>query len=274
MAKANRSAYVFLPEQYSVCFDNYLISGISYVEDSYKIDRPDSDRSIIEYVLQGSGTLVAPDGHKYILQKGDTYYLPKGTDHLYYTNNDQEQWAKIFINFGGNLFTNLIADFGIGEQYVYPGLHIYDEMSEIYNLVKSEGDDTEQKCCSLIFQIIYKMYAVTTHQNSETLSDAAKLKAYIDKNFSSKLEMKDLSAVIFKSESQVIRLFKQKYGITPHQYMIKKKIEAAKILLKRTKLPIKVISYKLSFADEFYFSNAFKKAEGISPKEYRQREQV
>ena len=67
MAKSNRTAHVYLPPTYSACFGDYFIAGISYVEDTYHINRHNSDWTIIEYVLQGTGTLLAPDGKEYIL---------------------------------------------------------------------------------------------------------------------------------------------------------------------------------------------------------------
>lgn len=269
MAKSNRTAHVYLPPTYSACFGDYFIAGISYVEDTYHINRPNSDWTIIEYVLQGTGTLLAPDGKEYILSKGDTYYLPRGSWHRYYTNYSEEQWGKIFINFSGDLFSHLLRDFGIDEQYVYPGLDILDELNHIYELVKHGGEQIEAECSALIFRIIYKMYAAA-HRHDEELSDAARLKNYIDQNYTKHLEAADLAAMLYKSESQINRIFRQAYQITPHQYLINKKMEAARILLTTTRLSIKAISAKLSFADEFYFSNVFKRHTGKSPREYRQ----
>lgn len=269
MNKPRRTAYVYLPDKYSMCFDNFLMVGISYVEDGYKIVRPNSDRNIIEYVIQGSGTLITPDGTEEKLQKGDVYYLPKGTDH-YYFSDGEEQWAKIFINFGGDMFNDIIRNYGLGKNYVYHGLEIYDDIMDVFRIVKSKSRNTEIKCSSLIFGIICKMYNAV-YNNDEKISDAMRIKNYIDKNFSGKIEIGELAALVMKSESQVIRIFKKEFGITPHKYIIDKKIEDAKILLRKSELSVKSISRKLSFADEFYFSNAFKKSQGVSPKIYREK---
>lgn len=268
MAKAHRNAYVYLSSSPSVCFGNYFVAGISYVEDNYRIDRPDSDWTIIEYVLQGQGRLVAPDGQEYLLNRGDSYCLPRGIHHQYYSEDSQEQWAKIYINFGGGLFVHLLHDFGIDTHYVYPALNIHEELLQIYELVKTGGLHTERECSALIFRILYKMQEVVFGLKEEP-SDAASLKHYIDLHYTEKLEMSDLSKLLYKSPSQVIRIFRQAYDITPHQYLLQKKIAAAKVLLKTTHLTIKSIAESLSFADEFYFSNVFKRYTGFSPGEYR-----
>lgn len=270
MAKARREAYVYLPASHSVCFGNYFVAGISYVEDNYRIDRIDSDWTIIEYVLQGQGTLLAPDGQEYHLQPGDTYCLPRGIHHQYYSENNSEQWAKIYLNFSGDLFVHLMHDFGIDSHYVYPGLDIHKELLQIYELVQAGDARTEKECAALIFCILYKMHDAILALNEEP-TDAAALKHYIDLHYTEKLEMSDLSAFLYKSQSQIIRIFRQAYEITPHQYLLQKKIDAAKVLLKTTHLSVKSIAVTLSFADEFYFSNVFKRHTGFSPREYRQK---
>lgn len=56
---------------------------------------------------------------------------------------------------------------------------------------------------------------------------------------------------------------------TPLQYITKKKIEKAQLLLATCDLSVKSISYKLMFDDYSYFCRIFKKITGVTPKEYR-----
>ena len=60
--------------------------------------------------------------------------------------------------------------------------------------------------------------------------------------------------------------------MTPYKYILNGKTETAKMMLLNTNMPIKEIAYELSFADEHYFSNMFKKLTGTSPKKYRETE--
>ena len=72
-----------------------------------------------------------------------------------------------------------------------------------------------------------------------------------------------------RSESQTIRIFKRAYGVTPYAYLLEKKLDLAGQLLRDTNLSVREIAEKLSFADEYYFSNVFKKKTGVSPSVYR-----
>ena len=119
----------------------------------------------------------------------------------------------------------------------------------------------------VVFKIFNKMYSSVQNRKKYALSDM--LKDYIDANITAKITIEDMASFIGKSPSQVTKIFKSAYNTTPYEYLIKTKINLAKNLLKNTSLSIKEISTRLSFTDEYYFSNTFKKRVGTSPKFYR-----
>ncbi len=57
--------------------------------------------------------------------------------------------------------------------------------------------------------------------------------------------------------------------ITPHQYVIRRRIERAKQLLKQSDLRIVDIALACGFANQSHFSRHFRRIVGISPKEFR-----
>ena len=57
--------------------------------------------------------------------------------------------------------------------------------------------------------------------------------------------------------------------MTPYAYLLEKKLELAGQLLRDTNLSVREIAEKLSFADEYYFSNVFKKKMGVTPSLWR-----
>ena len=73
------------------------------------------------------------------------------------------------------------------------------------------------------------------------------------------------------SKNYIINVFKNKYKITPYQYYLDKKIDAAKTYLTHTNVSIGTISKTLHYADQQYFSSSLKKAVGCSPLEYRRK---
>ncbi|MBB6125320.1 AraC family transcriptional regulator [Sphingobium subterraneum] len=79
----------------------------------------------------------------------------------------------------------------------------------------------------------------------------------------------DLAAVVNLSETHFRRLFKATVGETIHTYVERIRLDRAKHLLSSTRLPLKIISYRLGFAHPSAFSTAFTRLAGQSPKAFR-----
>ena len=101
---------------------------------------------------------------------------------------------------------------------------------------------------------------------SEKLANAKEL---IEKNIERNYSLKELSTSIFISESHFSRLFKKNFGIAPHQYMIRVKVQAGASLLQTTDRKIGDIALHAGFNDIFSFNRAFKSVLQTSPRAYR-----
>ncbi|MCP4625203.1 MAG: helix-turn-helix transcriptional regulator, partial [bacterium] len=58
-------------------------------------------------------------------------------------------------------------------------------------------------------------------------------------------------------------------NVTPHQFIMKKKLERSKNFLKEGSLTLTDITYMLNYSDQAHFSNSFKKMYGMTPREFR-----
>lgn len=63
------------------------------------------------------------------------------------------------------------------------------------------------------------------------------------------------------------RLFKRATGISPHQYVIKQRVERAKLLLTTTDLAIAKIALQVEFSSQSHLAQHFKRLTGITPKQ-------
>ena len=71
------------------------------------------------------------------------------------------------------------------------------------------------------------------------------------------------------SAEHFIRIFRTRMNMTPHQYVMRLKIEAAASELITSEKAIAIISDKYAFENQFHFSRVFKKCTGLSPSAYR-----
>jgi len=94
---------------------------------------------------------------------------------------------------------------------------------------------------------------------------------YIDENHDQKLLLEKVSDHFGLSANYLNNLFKASTGKTITAYMQDRRMCVAKERLCRSTDSIKEIASQLGFYDQYHFSKAFKKQEGISPSEFRER---
>lgn len=91
------------------------------------------------------------------------------------------------------------------------------------------------------------------------------VKEYMDAHFMENPSASILASMACMSEFHFYRLFKKAFGISPHQYIIQKKLEQAQQLLKDPASSISSIALETGFADVFSFSKSFRRHFGCPP---------
>jgi AraC family transcriptional regulator len=87
---------------------------------------------------------------------------------------------------------------------------------------------------------------------------------YLDQD----LTLPELAAVVHMSASYFSSSFKQSTGFSPHQYLIRCRIERAKQLLLQNELSIADVAHRLGFAHQSHLSRHFKRLVGVTPKAF------
>jgi transcriptional regulator GlxA family with amidase domain len=83
-----------------------------------------------------------------------------------------------------------------------------------------------------------------------------------------------LARVSGVSEFHFARSFKEAFGVPPHRYLLTRRIERAKALLRDTDLPITDIAFQTGWNSLGTFGRTFRDVTGESPGELRAREQA
>ena len=242
-----------------------VVMGVTLPSSGYYICRSEkSEITVFEYVLEGEGEICL-DGQWYTAKAGDFYILLQGERHKYRANS-QNPWKKLWINYTAGYTPTLMASYGVKSGiYHSDGARIIFE--QLIELTKSHGDKTE--ISFLIAEKINTIIKMAAMETARATDDGHGIKKYISAYVHEKFNLNELADAMHMSKSNVIRLFKKEYGVTPYEYLLELKIETAKALLKDTNLPIKKIADKLCVADEHYFSSLFMKRVGVRPGAYR-----
>lgn len=108
-----------------------------------------------------------------------------------------------------------------------------------------------------------------TKEASNISAPIQKACIYIKSHLTESLSIQMLAKQNGYTEYYFSHKFKEETGISVNDYILREKIEAAKLLLSGTKDNIQTISDTLAFSNRSYFYTCFQKLVGISPSQYR-----
>lgn len=111
-----------------------------------------------------------------------------------------------------------------------------------------------------------KFTATASHTSN---NPCAAVRQYIDAHYKEPLNLDLLAEEAHVNKFYLSHMFKEEYGMAPIGYMISRRIEESRYLLRETDMSMSQIAQILGFSSANYFSQSFRRTEGISPMEYR-----
>jgi AraC family transcriptional regulator len=102
---------------------------------------------------------------------------------------------------------------------------------------------------------------------------ARRVQEYIEENLDKSITVRDLSAVLYRTQAHFSRAFKRTFGLSPHAYVLRRRIERAGQLMLEGNTPLSEIALRCGFTDQAHFSKRFRLHTGATPTAWR-REQL
>lgn len=127
---------------------------------------------------------------------------------------------------------------------------------------------TAKQMNDLYPQLMNALFMCTSEENEGQgiILDAIQ---YIQEHLEENPSLSEVARSVHISPTHLSSLFKEKTGIGFSQYLQKKRVEAADCMLLTTDMQIREIALALGFNNESYFTQAYKRIRGISPKHFR-----
>lgn len=213
----------------------------------YKVD----DRSMI---VSGSNVLVIPQGKSYSFETIDDTTYHKNVLYL------------LGINVHDILETFSFNDVRL---ITLPSLdYLLNQFRNIYTLLSQKNAEAMAEAAGISYAILhYLSVNITSDTGKPSLFNL--LKSKFSNNFRSRLDLDMVAAEYGISAKSITRMFKEYLGVTPGTFRRQARNDTACLLLQTTGLSVKEIADKLGYSSQFHFSCAFKKENGISPREFR-----
>ena len=102
----------------------------------------------------------------------------------------------------------------------------------------------------------------------------AKLRKYIDFHIDKDLTVETLCKMLYVSKSKLYAVSRSEFGMGISDYIQEQRMKKAKKLLRETDNMISAIAASVGYADANYFTRAFKRETGMTPKKYRAQKTV
>lgn len=92
---------------------------------------------------------------------------------------------------------------------------------------------------------------------------------YMRENLGAAITLADLAAVAGLSLYCLARRFRAEFGMPPHEFLVRERLDAAMRLLRRGDLPLKAVAAQCGFSDQSHMTRVFRRLTGITPGRYR-----
>ena len=228
---------------------------------------------LFHFVTKGHGMLQI-DGRTFELDAGDVFLIP-AEQVSYYEASATDPWSYSWAGMTGLRATQYIRQIMavVPERYVIRQLDTKKYAASIDKAATLRGTSAGNYFCSEI--VLYELFsyfaadlpALSGGKHTPTL--AARVKFYLDAKYTEKLRIDELAADFGVHPNHLSRAFRERYDVSPKQYLQTLKLEKAASMLTTTDTPVALIAESLGFDDQHAFSKLFKKYWGVSPMAYR-----
>ena len=230
----------------------------------------------INFITEGAGILENKFG-VFPLKQGSIFITFPGVWHRYKPNL-KTGWSENYVGFDGEMARKLISkpqfspkepvfNFGIKEE-------LLDSFLKIYDLVEKEQPGFQQIASGMILKLLGYIVSFEKQKGFSGKPIAKVIESIrfeMRQKMDEEINLKELAEKHNVSYSFFRKMFKKYTGVSPGQYHLQLRITRAKELLISSDKSIKEISYELGFQSIFYFSNLFKKKEGVTPSHFRNK---
>jgi AraC-like DNA-binding protein len=111
-----------------------------------------------------------------------------------------------------------------------------------------------------------------TPENRENLAHLRRARDLIDREYASRLDIAQVARAALMSPAHFSRQFRAAYGETPYRYLMTRRIERAKFLLRSGELSVTEVCLSVGCTSLGSFSSSFTQMVGETPSAYRSRD--
>lgn len=229
------------------------------------------------YIAGGSGYFTSKYCPKIRIQAGTMILLFPGEWHTYYPD-EETGWDEYWVGFKGiNIDRRVKKKFFTPEEPLHEvGISstVVGLYHEIIKYSEQEKAGFQQLISGIVLHIlglIYYRKLNNSFSNSNIVDKINEARIVMKANIENPVSPEKISQQLGLGYSWFRRSFKEYTGVSPARYQMQLRLTRAKELLIGSDKSISEIAYMLNYENAGQFSTAFKKHEGMTPSEFRNR---
>lgn len=229
------------------------------------------------FTTDGQG-MVTVGNNSHILRRGSIFYIAPGIPHEYQPVMGG-QWTTNWIFFKGSCLNDIMRCIGFScfEHSSETDLTACYKIFRKIMAAAKEPIKGAEKTSALLYEFIINASELLLASSKEktglgSVADPAII--HINEKYAEDITLEILAGISGVSVQHFCRVFKAKTGMRPMEYLAKKRISEAKLMLLNTGKSIGEIAASVGYSDQNYFGMVFKKYEDMTPSDYRKRREM
>ncbi|MDF2538951.1 MAG: hypothetical protein K0S76_1972 [Herbinix sp.] len=250
---------------YVTCTGHYLY------EEGYHVQRDKYNSYLIMYIVKGKARINV-SGRYNAAKAGDIVYMNCYEPHGYEASEDLETLWFHYDGISAKEYDRALSEYDCSVFTLLDASRAVHYIKKIFENSFKGNRDNEAVISSYICAVLSELFPSLTSYEGGSVNGSTILEdtmRYVTENLNGNLDISVLAKNVSLSEFYFARTFKKVSGYTPHEYVVKARINQAKILLKGTDRPLKKIADECGFSSESGFVTTFKKNTGVTPGEFR-----
>ncbi|RJX69742.1 AraC family transcriptional regulator [Vibrio sinensis] len=220
-----------------------------------------------EFDVNGKGNLVGP---------GQGCVVTSGSGHAFGGVVGQSDILVLNMPMPHNddpLMLQKINQLNCSDTYFQLDVQIQKLIQMLVSEMQASPDDLllSRACNDTVIALLHRHISALEVHRKESRFDLDALDRYIEQHLSRKISVAQLAGSVYLGESQFHMLFKEHMGITPHQYVLGKRIDMAKYLIEQGNLTLGQVAEFTGFTAQSTFAHTFSRLLGISPSQYKKQ---
>lgn len=252
--------------------------GREHCNPDYRIDRASFGYAVVEVVAEGAGWVRIGGGRRVEIGPGSVVVCRRATA-LEMTTDPARPMVKYFLCLSGGGVERLVRA-GVAADRV-SALTAHGEVRSVLDDLVREGQRPGARAaeiCGVLFELLLlKLAEAAPRGGRDGDGEAARenflrCKAVLDEQAERLMTLEEAAAAVRLDVSSVCRLFRRFQGISPYQYLLRRKMNLAAEFLVDGRGLVKEVAQRVGFADPYHFSRCFKAVHGVPPSQLQGRQ--